>query len=206
MKRAEVDEAALSIGDLARLSGISAKTIRFYERKGILPTPQRASNGYRQYRRADANRVRLLSQLRRLGLPLSALRSLIASADAATCDDVRRSAIALADLRIAAIDREIAALQAHRARVAAFRDALGTLCLDTTSEFADCENLACLTEPQRCLSALQSECNDSGDGLASRKGGDAMPILTAQQCPDGCCDGDGDCGCCDCGCCGARSA
>src|SRR5262245_28291588 len=49
----------LRSGELARLSGVSADTLRHYERKGLLK-PHRASNGYREYTRQAVERVRLI--------------------------------------------------------------------------------------------------------------------------------------------------
>ena len=61
---------AMQIGELARRLGVSADTLRFYERSGVLPRPPRGENGYRDYGPADADRIRLMLDLRRLDLPL----------------------------------------------------------------------------------------------------------------------------------------
>lgn len=47
----------MKIGELASRVGVSAKTIRYYEEIGLLPEPQRASNGYRDYRDESADRL-----------------------------------------------------------------------------------------------------------------------------------------------------
>ena len=60
----------MRIGEFAREVGVSADTIRFYEREGLLPSPRRRGNGYRDYAAADIGRLRLLIDLRRLDLPL----------------------------------------------------------------------------------------------------------------------------------------
>lgn len=48
---------SLSIGEVARQSGLGIETVRFYEREGLLAKPSRKASGYRQY---DENAVRLL--------------------------------------------------------------------------------------------------------------------------------------------------
>ena len=48
-----------TIGRLAQATGVSAKTIRFYEERGVLPPARRAANGYRQYDESDAQRLRI---------------------------------------------------------------------------------------------------------------------------------------------------
>ena len=58
----------MNISTLARRAGISPSGIRWYEAAGILPEPQRRSNGYREYSDSDCSRLRLILALRRLGL------------------------------------------------------------------------------------------------------------------------------------------
>ncbi len=60
----------MKIGELARELGVSADTLRFYERSGLLPRPRRRENGYRDYGPMELERIRLLLDLRRLDLPL----------------------------------------------------------------------------------------------------------------------------------------
>ena len=60
----------MRIGEVARELGVSADTVRFYERSGFLSAPQREENGYRDYGPAEIERLRLLLDLRRLDLPL----------------------------------------------------------------------------------------------------------------------------------------
>lgn len=48
------------IHELAQQTGVSAKTIRYYESIDLLPRPKRASNNYRQYEPSDVERLRLL--------------------------------------------------------------------------------------------------------------------------------------------------
>ena len=73
-------EVSLTIGQIARRTGISAKTIRFYEEIGLLPRPPRGPNSYRRYSLADVNRLLLLRRIRLLGLPLSSAKPLLIGA------------------------------------------------------------------------------------------------------------------------------
>lgn len=57
-------EQPLTIGELARRTGMSAKAIRHYESIGLLPCPLRQANGYRRYGMADVNRLLLLRHIR----------------------------------------------------------------------------------------------------------------------------------------------
>ncbi len=62
----------MRIGELAEQVGVSTDTVRFYERAGLLPRPPRMDNGYREYRPADVDHLRLLVDLRRMEIPLDA--------------------------------------------------------------------------------------------------------------------------------------
>ena len=58
----------LTIGALARDSGVNLETIRFYERSGLLPEPQRSPSGYRHYQEQDVRRLRFIRRGRELDL------------------------------------------------------------------------------------------------------------------------------------------
>lgn len=70
-----------SIGELARASACKAETIRYYERIGLLPPPDRRPSGYRSYGDADLQRLRFVRQGRALGFPLDVVRRFLALAD-----------------------------------------------------------------------------------------------------------------------------
>ncbi|MEU0479782.1 MerR family transcriptional regulator [Streptosporangium sp. NPDC006013] len=67
----------LTIGDLARHCGTTPKAIRLYHRKGLLPEPERAANGYRLYGAGALIRLQRIRGMRDLGLPLSRIRDLL---------------------------------------------------------------------------------------------------------------------------------
>lgn len=58
----------MRIAELARRAGIAPSAVRWYEQAGVLPSPARLDNGYREYGEADLARLRLVVSLRRLGL------------------------------------------------------------------------------------------------------------------------------------------
>ncbi|MCL4301006.1 MAG: heavy metal-responsive transcriptional regulator [Anaerolineae bacterium] len=71
----------LRIGNLAQASGVSTKTIRFYEEIGLLPPAQRAENGYRLYGGEDVRRLRFIRNARSLGFTLDDLKEVLALRD-----------------------------------------------------------------------------------------------------------------------------
>jgi DNA-binding transcriptional MerR regulator len=68
----------MKIQDLSQMTGISAKTIRYYEKIGLLPAPSRAENNYRQFGESDVERLRLIVGARRLDLSLEEIREVLA--------------------------------------------------------------------------------------------------------------------------------
>lgn len=143
--------AALSIGQLARLAGVSPPAIRYYERIGLLPRPERSANGYRHYHQADVNRIRLLQSIRRIGTPLAAAKPLVDHAPAARCAEVRQDLLVLVNERLVAIDHEIAALHTLRAEVHRFQRALQATCIGEEMLFAACSDALCVTQPDQCV-------------------------------------------------------
>jgi DNA-binding transcriptional MerR regulator len=137
-------ENVLSIGELARRTGVSAKAIRHYESIGLLPRPLRAANGYRRYGIADVNRLLLLHRIRLLGVSLAEAKPLLVDVSDARCADVRRELLALVDERLVAIDRELAELQTFRGEVEEYQRALVVCCPDEKMQFRDCDDLGCI--------------------------------------------------------------
>lgn len=60
----------MRIGQLASTSGVSTKTIRYYEDIGVMPSPERAANGYRDYSREAADRLAFIKEAQAAGLSL----------------------------------------------------------------------------------------------------------------------------------------
>jgi DNA-binding transcriptional MerR regulator len=70
-------QADLSSGDLARATGSTVRTIRFYEEEGLLKPAVVSDGGHRRYTEDDLERLRLISDLRELGLSLCEIRSVL---------------------------------------------------------------------------------------------------------------------------------
>jgi DNA-binding transcriptional MerR regulator len=73
-------EATLRIGELAERSGVSASAIRFYERKRLMPEPERVA-GQRRYTQAAVRRLGVIEAGKRAGLSLAELGDLLAATD-----------------------------------------------------------------------------------------------------------------------------
>ncbi len=67
----------MRISELSEHTGVPAKTIRYYEEMGLLPTPVRKPNGYREYHEADVDRLKLVAGARRLDFSLAEISEII---------------------------------------------------------------------------------------------------------------------------------
>lgn len=100
------------IHELAQLTGVSAKTIRYYESVGLMPDPGRAENNYRRYMPDAVDRLRFIVSARSLGFNLTDIGEFLTAREQGTlpCKRVLDSF----DQRIVDIDRRIADLLALR--------------------------------------------------------------------------------------------
>lgn len=96
----------LTIGQLARRSGVSVRTIRFWSESGVLPETDRSGGNYRRYDARAVARLDLVRTLRELGLGLEEVRLVL---------EQRRSVADVAAAHVAAIDAHIRVLRTQRA-------------------------------------------------------------------------------------------
>jgi len=90
----------VTIGTFARASGVNVETIRFYQRKGLLPTPLRWHGGIRRYGSADVARVKFVKAAQRLGFSLDEIGELLKLEDGTHCSQAAEFAeLHLADVR-----------------------------------------------------------------------------------------------------------
>ncbi len=108
------------IGDAARLSGVSAANIRYYEKEGLLPQQERADNRYRLYSEDDIHRLRFVRLCRAMDMSLDEVRTLLALdlADKADCVRARDTL----DEHLGHVRERRRELEALEADLAALRD------------------------------------------------------------------------------------
>jgi DNA-binding transcriptional MerR regulator len=106
---------ALSIGRVAEASGVTAETIRYYERLGLLPKPGRTAAGYRQYSESVVHRLSLIRNAQRFGFSLAAIGGFLRVREAGgkPCHEVRAATQRMLD----AMDTQIAELVSTRTRM-----------------------------------------------------------------------------------------
>lgn len=97
--------ASLTIGDLAKAAAVGIETIRFYQRKGLMPEPEKPFGGIRRYGAGDVGRVRFIKSAQRLGFSLDEVTELLRLEDGTHCRDARQlAARKLQDIRIRLAD------------------------------------------------------------------------------------------------------
>jgi Hg(II)-responsive transcriptional regulator len=98
----------LTIGQLARQAQVSVETVRYYERRGLLPAPPRRASGYRQYSPQDVAYLQFIRRAKTLGFSLTEIADLLALRvdPETTCGDVR----AQAARKLTDVDAKIRAL------------------------------------------------------------------------------------------------
>ena len=103
--------AGLTIGKFAAAAGVGVETVRFYQRRGLLPLPQRASGGFREYTEADQWRMSFIRRARELGFTLGEIGDLLGpAARAQSTDDIA----AAAQAKLAALDDQFRELARQR--------------------------------------------------------------------------------------------
>ena len=99
--------AGLTIGDVADAAGVGIETIRYYERRGLVPQPGKAAGAYRRYGAGHVDRIRFIKRAQALGFSLEEIETLLALEDGTDRRSIRRIATArleetrrrIADLR-----------------------------------------------------------------------------------------------------------
>jgi Hg(II)-responsive transcriptional regulator len=112
MSRKNEPNNKLTIGALSKKSGVGIEAIRFYERKGLLPKPQRTPSGYRQFTTDTVDRLIFISRAKKLGFTLDEIKDLlmIRLTSNSKCTSVRKKA----ESKIYDIEEKIGSLQSMK--------------------------------------------------------------------------------------------
>ena len=100
VKRMNSPARSLTIGALAAAAQVNVETIRFYQRKGLMPRPGRPAGGIRRYADKDLSRVSFIKSAQRLGFSLDEIADLLTLEDGSSCAKSRMKAqVKLVDIR-----------------------------------------------------------------------------------------------------------
>lgn len=102
----------VNIGQASKASGLSERMIRYFEKQGLISTPERSGGGYRSYGEADVRRMRTIALAQDVGFTTEAITRLLSMMDDAQRADPEAEARAMADL-----DRREEAIAELRGRI-----------------------------------------------------------------------------------------
>ena len=137
-------DGTFTIGRLASAAGVGIQTVRFYERRGLLPQPRRDGTAYRRYTADHLTRLRFIKTAQHLGFSLKEIRTLLdmSAVTSTTCADVKTKA-----------DRKMAEIAAKIADLERMKQALGTLsraCRAGRSAMRRCRIVECFEAGSPC--------------------------------------------------------
>ena len=101
------DKTGATIGALAETAGVNVETIRFYQRKGLMPEPEKPYGSIRRYGAAELARVRFIKSAQRLGFSLEEIGGLLKLEDGARCSEARQ----LAEQKLVDVRQKLSDLQ-----------------------------------------------------------------------------------------------
>ena len=101
------DKTGATIGALAEAAGVNVETIRFYQRKGLMPEPEKPYGSIRRYGAAELARVRFIKSAQRLGFSLEEVGELLKLEDGARCSEARQ----LAEQKLVDVRQKLSDLQ-----------------------------------------------------------------------------------------------
>lgn len=135
----------MRIGRIAQRTGVDTQTIRFYERQGLLPPPEREDNGYRTYKADHADKLLFIRRCRSFGMSLEEIGVLQSYQE-----QPQQPCVAVNEL----LDRHIAQVRAQIASLHALENQLVTLrgCCDNERQSLDCGILSGLLGGDKPLS------------------------------------------------------
>lgn len=134
----------MTIGNLAQKSDVTVETIKFYEKEGLLPRPQKPSSGYRTYPEDYVLRIAFIKRAQELGFTLREVKDLLrlGSDKKATCSTV----IKKADDKIDEVEKKIKDLQQIRKSLNQIKEC----CSDGDQPLSECPILDCFKTEGGC--------------------------------------------------------
>lgn len=131
----------LRIGELAKKTGTSTETLRFYESKDLIEAPRRSESGYRLYTKADVARVDFIVKSKSLGFSLKEIEELLSlkvERESATCGDVKM----VAEAKLITIEKKLLELTQMKSALQKITDA----CCGGDTSAVECTILNSLDE------------------------------------------------------------
>ena len=107
-------EFALQIGEIAKRSGVSVDTVRFYEKRKLIPSVSRSQSGYRLFRSETVEQILFIKQAQELGFSLDEIKELLTPGGSEECSRVRDLLIS----KLAQLDNQLRKIKKFRGLLA----------------------------------------------------------------------------------------
>ena len=136
----------LKIGELAKQTGLSIKTIRYYESRGLLEKPPRTEGGYRLYGPEEVARLQFVQRAKLLGLTLEEIRELVALAARCNEGEIVPRLQEVLEAKLEETERKMDELSAFRENLLYYRQRAEDLkeCVPTDRYCEDVSFCGCL--------------------------------------------------------------
>ena len=118
----------MTVKQVAEHTGLPSRTIRYYDRIGLVSADERSAAGYRLYSPEEEGKLRFVRRAKGLGFSLEDIRGLLAAADRGCCEEVMPHVERLLEKKVKQIDSQIAELSAFRARLLDYSEDKGAGC------------------------------------------------------------------------------
>lgn len=129
---------SLTVGAVARLAGVTPKTVRFYESIGLLPPATRSGNGYRLYDQKTISRLDFIRRAKVLGLSLREIRDLVEASDEGLCTAIGPELRNLVRQKLVDCDQRLDELVAFRAMLLTASEQLEDLASTSENVIPEC--------------------------------------------------------------------
>jgi DNA-binding transcriptional MerR regulator len=117
-----IPETALKIGEVARLAGVPAKTLRYYEDMGLISPAGRTASGYRLYGWRELEQIEFVRRAKLMGLTLEQIRGLVRVAEEGIPSGVLRHLDELLERKLEETERRLEELRAFRESLLEYRE------------------------------------------------------------------------------------
>jgi len=152
------EDRRLKIGELARQTALSIKTIRYYEQRGLLEQPPRTEAGYRLYGPEEVARLRFIQRAKLLGLTLEEIRELVGLAAQCNEGEIVPRLEEVLEAKLEETERKMAELTAFRQNLLYYRERAQDL-RDCLPADRYCEDVSFCG----CLEAVTGEGGEHGE-------------------------------------------
>ena len=118
----------ITVKEVAERVGLPSRTVRYYDRIGLVCADERSAAGYRLYSPEEEGKLRFIRQAKALGLSLEEIRGLMSAAERGCCGEVLPELERLLEDKVREIDTRIAELSAFRERLVSYGAGKGAAC------------------------------------------------------------------------------